>query len=303
MKNSNRSELKTSSIGVIAAEVVSTNQNAQVYGKTSKGIFLKTPGKWIIFLSFERFKGPLTITLEEFDPMLQRISLGNPVQITPGSIFLEEQEIVITFEGSPTWQPPPPGLPVLRSAERQEKLLYLAGEALSKKNGVGISGFLPALLGLPEEQPSRSSIHGLRRADIEGLQTSLRNGEVDSLTRRLYSILGAGPGLTPSADDFSVGLLLTLNRWRILPWKSINLRELNRKVVNAAYEKTTTLSANLIECATLGLANERLVNALDWVVTGEAREPEIIRHLLEWGNSSGVDTFAGMAVALNALLF
>jgi len=91
-----------------------------------------------------------------------------------------------------------------------------------------------------------------------------------------------------------------LNRWRIPPWKTSDLRTLNFQIVAAAYEKTTTLSANLIECASQGLANERLINALDWLVTGVALEPDIVPHLLEWGHSSGVDTFAGMAIALKA---
>jgi hypothetical protein len=37
---------------------------------------------------------------------------------------------------------------------------------------------------------------------------------------------------------------------------------------------------------------------LDLLVTGVAREPEVVAHLLEWGNSSGADAFVGMAVVL-----
>jgi hypothetical protein len=124
--------------------------------------------------------------------------------------------------------------------------------------------------------------------------------EVSQLVDLLSSILGSGPGLTPSADDLTLGLLLTLNRWRIPPWTTSGLRALNFPVVEAAYNKTTTLSANLIECASQGLANERLVNALDWLVTGVAREPDVITPMLNWGHSSGMDAFSGMVVALTA---
>ena len=78
----------------------------------------------------------------------------------------------------------------------------------------------------------------------------------------------------------------------------VTLNGLNR--TQAAYEKTTTLSANLIDCAARGLANERLINTLDWILTGEPGEANVIANLLGWGNSSGVDAFTGMAAAIKS---
>jgi hypothetical protein len=128
----------------------------------------------------------------------------------------------------------------------------------------------------------------------------LQNVEILPLTRLLSTFLGSGPGLTPSADDFILGLLLALNRWRIPPWETSDLHTFNFHLVEAAYKKTTTLSSNLIECASGGWANERLINALDWLVTGVASEPDVIDHMLDWGNSSGVDAFTGMVTSLTA---
>jgi hypothetical protein len=95
-----------------------------------------------------------------------------------------------------------------------------------------------------------------------------------------------------------MGILLSLNRWQNPLWPADDLRVLNRQIVEAAYQKTTLISANLIECAALGLADERLIDALDFMMTGEACDRQVISRLLEWGNSSGVDVFAGMAVTL-----
>jgi hypothetical protein len=61
----------------------------------------------------------------------------------------------------------------------------------------------------------------------------------------------------------------------------------------------STLSANLIECATLGLADERLIEALDWLVSGRDQEATHIDELLNWGSSSGMDVFVGYVVALS----
>jgi hypothetical protein len=61
------------------------------------------------------------------------------------------------------------------------------------------------------------------------------------------------------------------------------------------------LSANLIECAASGKADERLIDALDGIMTGSPGPEECATLLLSWGNSSGGDSLAGMALALSLL--
>lgn len=300
MKNSKKRSFKSTSTGSIAFEILSNDQDAYISGITSKGIFIKTSSKWLIFLSFDSFRGPLTITLDEVESTFKLLSAGNRVKIDSHSIFIPTADFMITAKDGEVWRPLPPSTIFLKNTRRQQKLIDIAEEVMSKKNGVGLSQFLPLLLGLPDADPTLRRMVDLKWADILQLQKYIRNKEASDLARLLSNLLGMGPGLTPSADDFIVGILLSLNRWQNLLWAEDNLRDLNLQVVEAAYVRTTTLSANLIECASLGLADERLINPLDWIVTGIAREPEIISHLLGWGNSSGVDSLAGMAVALTA---
>jgi hypothetical protein len=73
---------------------------------------------------------------------------------------------------------------------------------------------------------------------------------------------------------------------------------LNRAVIEAAYRVTTTISANLIECAADGQGDERLVTVADGIVTGRPAIEECVECVLEWGSSSGLDALAGMAIAL-----
>ena len=93
---------------------------------------------------------------------------------------------------------------------------------------------------------------------------------------------------------------MVLNRWKEVIFDGQDLDRLNQQVVEAAYRKTTTLSANLIECAALGLADERLIEALDWLVSGSEQEPTHLDEMLDWGSSSGIDVFVGYVVALSA---
>jgi hypothetical protein len=300
MRNSNQRLFKTTSVGFIAKDILSKDLEATVWGVTSKGIFIITSSKWLVFLSNDVFRGPLTVSLDNANLSGRHASKGDPVYITSHSILLPETDIKIDIKDCKVWRPPRGPTILLDDHERRQKIYHIAKEANSKKDGTGFNKFLPHLLGSTDTQPAPRFNINIEWIDILQLQYLIRNREAVPLARQLSNILGSGEGLTPSADDFIIGLLLSLNRWKDLLWDTDNLRDLNVHVVEAAYQKTTSLSANLIECATYGAADERLINALDWLVTGLAREPEIVAHLLGWGNSSGVDAFIGMAVTLNA---
>jgi len=113
----------------------------------------------------------------------------------------------------------------------------------------------------------------------------------------LERFLGLGPGLTPSGDDLVLGFLLAVNRWGNLLYHSLDVQGLNRAIQQAAYRKTTILSANLLSCVTRGQADERLVLAMDGIMTGKPDPGTCVSHLLNWGNSSGVSAMMGMALA------
>ena len=130
---------------------------------------------------------------------------------------------------------------------------------------------------------------------LHTLRQALRDNDL-AARLDIDQLLGRGSGLTPSGDDCVLGLLLMLNRWQAnKDWCS-----LNQAVIDATYQKTTTISANLIECAAAGQADERLLNVIDGIVTGKPAIAECTEHVLSWGSSSGIDALAGMAVAVTA---
>ena len=112
----------------------------------------------------------------------------------------------------------------------------------------------------------------------------------------LTPLLGHGRGLTPSGDDFILGVLLLLSRYTAArPSQDF------APLIEAAYQKTTTVSANLLEAAARGLADERLIEVLEALMSAPGHGEESITALLGWGSSSGVDALAGMLTALHAV--
>jgi hypothetical protein len=180
-------------------------------------------------------------------------------------------------------------------------LRHFSKEVLLRKPCVGFSSLLLGLLERSDETPQISPTLIPVYEDITLLQRYIRDEKKSLIGKILSNFLGYGEGLTPSGDDFVIGFLLSLNRWQDLLWLPAEISSLNHEIVETAYQKTTTLSANLIECASLGQGDARLIDAVDYLICGSVRRNNIVTNLLKWGNSSGVDTFLGMAVAFSAV--
>jgi len=178
-------------------------------------------------------------------------------------------------------------------------MVHLAKRIKDDKNEAGLAPLLPILLQF--SSPHRPTAQALSpfQENILHLQRELISTSRPPSDEIVTDLLGYGTGLTPSGDDFVIGLLLAFNRWQDMLFPSYNCEKLNRQVIDNAYQKTTTLSANLIECATMGLADERLVNALDWLMGENSPESPPVEGILGWGDSSGIDVFTGFVVALS----
>jgi hypothetical protein len=287
-------------IGETARQTISQGQAGQVLGVTSRGVFLHFPTPKIIFLSYEPYKGPLTLNLGAVAAQLERLSPGNAVQVNARDLYFDALEIRILSSEAVTWQAPAPVGAVQPEPEIHKQLVSIARQLLAQNRTSEISSLLPHILGFPNESTGISA-ESFPGQEIQKLQQALHSRQTSQIAARLESLSGFGGGLTPSGDDLTIGLLLTLNRWGETLVPGIELQELNHSVVQSAAIKTSALSANLIECAVNGEADERLINALDGIMTGIPDSEACARLLLSWGNSSGGDTLTGIALALSLL--
>jgi hypothetical protein len=285
-------------VGCLAYQAIRQELNASVIGSTLHGIFLLTPGKHVIFISYQAYRSPLTITLNNPTEKLRQVQPGMEARLSPDRIDIYAAGIEVTLAGTPTWTPP---LPIEEPGSREECLQRLKQtiQLVVKANvEIGFGSFLLPLLDtewagvLPDEPPNLLT-------EIRRLEQALREGSPQKMLAILIQrLLGLGRGLTPSGDDFIMGLLLVVNRWPHLFGPLPGLAELNRQVVEKAYSITTSISANLIESATLGYGDERLISALDGIVTGSLSAEECAGNLLALGASSGVDALVGITAGV-----
>jgi hypothetical protein len=332
--------------GKISRALLANSRQAVVTGVTSRGIFIKLDTDWILFLSFESFRGPLTLNLfgetaflrtpgntchaeERSDeasrftqgprPFARRsqanaaqgdrravlsaalsgIEMNCQLDIAGWKIQNLPAGIEIDFSRARTWEAPPQPENLLSPVDRAKSLNAVARLILSQEREPGLYLVLKDLLSL-EMDGLQLLPKPVERVDCLQLLPLLKTTDLDGILSSLTPFLGLGAGLTPAGDDMVLGLLLAYNRWGTALKPAFDLAELNDRLCRAASQKTTLLSANLIACASQGQADERLVSALDGLMTGDPTSEQCARSLSGWGNSSGCDALAGMALAITS---
>ena len=276
-----KQQVEALQIGSLAANIISKPSKASVFGISSRGIYLKSPTKWMLYLSYERFRSPLTINLMATEADLcSVIEVGDAVQLCQPSINFPRSDCKIQLDKSLVWNVDSAG----------------TRTAMNERNRIAAVNYLQHREPNHANERIASQRDGLPTSIITRVRQTLTQRDVQRLESALISLLGYGPGLTPSGDDFVLGLMLRFNRWGGDWLSAAELDHLNRSLVEAAMLRTSQLSANLIECAAMGLADERLIAALDWLAGGEADDLGAIEELLCWGNSSGALVLEGFLI-------
>jgi hypothetical protein len=271
-------------IGDRADQALKEATQGQVIGAPSSGVFLRTESDRILFLSLMAWHGPLTINLSSADRQALPIDLHDLFQIQSGSIYFPDSRISFQFSQAERWLPPSRPDSRLTLFERKQHFERVAGRVRSRQDRA---------LQLNGELNSTAS------PEPAALRAAISTSQVTRLIEALVAGLGRGPGLTPAGDDLALGFLLALNRWGDLLCPDLVPQPFNQALVETACLQTTALSANLIECAAAGQADERLVAALDGLVSGNLAEDRIVEYLLDWGHTSGASAMVGMGLIIS----
>ena len=171
--------------------------------------------------------------------------------------------VIVDLSAAVAWSPRLPAAARVRSADR----LPVAGE----------------LLGVPA-----AAVH------IRALRAGLRANDVAVAEQASVALIGLGIGLTPSGDDFLVGLLAGLEA------SDHPMRDaLAAVIAREAPGRTTTFGVALLEHACRGEFSQRLHDVLVAVAARDAAGlRRAIARATAYGATSGADTMAGLSGAL-----
>ena len=121
------------------------------------------------------------------------------------------------------------------------------------------------------------------------------NDEFPAAARRL---VGLGPGLTPSGDDFWCGVMIAL---RAVSCSDI-LERVSGSVLELAEARTNKISRAHMECAAGGQGAQALHETISAMgVADEVRLRSALRALDKLGHTSGWDSLAGVVCVLESV--
>ena len=119
--------------------------------------------------------------------------------------------------------------------------------------------------------------------------------EFPAIARRL---VGLGPGLTPSGDDFWCGVMIALRAQGLMEI----LERVSAALLNRAEERTNKISRAHMECAAGGQGAKALHETISALgLADEARLRSALRELDKIGHSSGWDSLAGVVCVLESV--
>jgi hypothetical protein len=257
--------------------------------------------------------GPTNLIVPGLSSAMPLIYSGQLASLTKYALTIEPRVLKINLQEATVWpQPVPPGLPLADDKTCHERVLQAIQTATRRKE----SGLIYLLDGVVEGSAAiiedQGNTHladtmtevGQRRfrEAVCHLFTSLQQRNLASAYVWAQRLIGLGPGLTPSGDDFLTGLLVTLN-WASpaagaeLDWIS----PFGRQVVELSHGQTTAVSQHQLRFAAHGEADEVTLKAVVEMLWGECGESASVEALLEVGHSSGADTLSGICVAMELL--
>lgn len=288
--------LRATMVGPIAARTLRLGARGLVRAVFQRSFYASLGTEWICVGSVRLGAGPLNLLCAPWHSSLAHpiLRVGDAVGVDNGVLNAGNFRVLVLTARQ--WQPKPPG--VWSKASLARGLASFEDALPPWLPDQGLACLLrPA--GKPElaapviaaAQLPVDFLNRLLRAAVDGLDT-----DIDA--ERIKPLLGLGPGLTPSGDDYLGGILVALTvagefrlrdrLWQGLePLLSLRTGEISRAHLAAAAEGFGSAALH-------DLLRAILTGATDATSAGIARMAAI-------GHTSGWDALAGAIAVLRAV--
>ena len=282
-----------SQLGKCALRIIKQNDSGRVSGVANRGIYITPDSGSAIYLSWELFRGPLTLNLGGDLPPFDQTLVNHTVLFNQNDISFPEDQIRIDLYKAKTWQPPSRD-GESKFIDNRLKTIFHKAKLLKGRE----DSFRLLEQALSHKPAPISGIPGIEDK-LGSFFLALKKGDLSLQAQRLTGLLGLGPGLTPVGDDYILGVLITLNRWGDLLKPGERFGTFNKIILGKAEQKTTNISTSLLVCAAEGAVDERIHIILDSFFSDNDLPESAVEDLLDWGSSSGIAVLAGMAAVLS----
>ena len=248
-------------------------------GNLSQGIRLRTPSQFTF---------------------LNQLRVGQPVACRGGILRISGSNLSVDLRTASRWHIDLKGLRVDLHQRDTAQAWVVAWLELGKhRRGNGMSAIIaatPLSRQYPVTSPWMKTLVERAVQTVPDLIDATRNLQVDGAITAIRNLIGLGPGLTPSGDDFIVGYLAGL--WSTAGTDPSRLRFMSS--VGAwlfqAAAGTNAISRTYIKSAVNGNVSEPIATLAQrfWKTKSMDSVREATRTALQVGSTSGTDGVLGL---------
>jgi hypothetical protein len=297
-----RLRIPISRVGCAARGLTQDGNEGRVAAVFGSSFYLETRGSFACIGNTSVELSPLNLVAELPECMSWSASgmrRDDPWKISTGSIYVGTR-YAFPLADAAAWgpQPVPAGW---QADDLRRGLDELRRRAVDRLPAEGLGRLI---LRSPPSPPSQI-VHGIAGAPVAGLRKWLSaairdpQGATSEALPWVYPLIGLGPGLTPSGDDFLGGVMIALHGLRQFEV----LRRLWPLVRGCAVEAGNPISLAHLVVASEGMGSAPIHDMLSALLTGEsAAIGDNLESVDRIGHTSGWDAIAGAVTALDAWL-
>ncbi len=251
----------------------------------------------------------ICINLQDWDSMYSLgLKVGMDVIFQPDVVRFASP-LRIDLAGAKVWDP----LPVLQFSPIDSAVLKrnveTVGMILGQQGnfaGIGNVGFLLFTQGAASicysNKLQQNATSRFLLPEIEKLLSFILADDLAGIEQTVQGIVGCGPGLTPAADDFLCGLMVSL-LYSAANFGADLARayQINRAIAAQVQNRTTRVSAEMLRLASEGQVAESVRRLLLTVFSHKDRKTleNAVLLVLDHGDTSGSDLVAGLYAGCN----
>ena len=291
--------LRAQSIGAVAVREISQSVSGRITAVFDRSVYADLGSQWICIGDATIGNGPVNLSLEPtpYSGVFADLVVDQSVRVCAGAVHLGNRPLVIETPAK-IWSPPLVPCWTNESLMRGLDALNAISRGRVPRQGLGVF-----LYGHGAELSDTREAHVCALPVFE-LERWLLNQLVDKrcvegVPESVQQLIGLGPGLTPSGDDFLGGVLIALSLVHRQDIAALLYADICPHLVT----RTGPISRTHLVAASAGQGLETLHLAINSVIEGNVEMiPTRVHHIERIGSSSGWDALAGACVVLRACL-
>jgi hypothetical protein len=290
---SDPNQFAITSAGKIALNAIDYPKQGRVTALFERSFYIQTDDNWICFGALSLSLGPLNLQTDaptNINWQASGLQLDDPVKVSATHIHVGNR-FAFSYRDAEPWQPDP--MTNFDNTTIAAGLATLTKQAHDMAPAEGLATFIFPNSSLTTALPSATT----EIAKIKNF-IGARHSNAEDILEPVTALIGLGPGLTPSGDDFLGGIMIALN----LLEEVEKCRVLASAVENAA-SATNDISRAHLNAAAQGVGAEPLHATIGDVISNRNHALKAsLERLDAIGHCSGWDALTGVVITLRAWL-